>query len=102
MFKGFDKVENLTHVYTSVEESLCGIRLDTKYKGHYLLSGKMEAITYWTRSIWTPDHKLVEHFISKTNSKTERPLCELFIDILSFVIDFCRSIIHFIAKLLFT
>ncbi|XP_062842756.1 metalloproteinase inhibitor 4-like [Trichomycterus rosablanca] len=41
MFKGFDKVDNLTYVYTSVHESLCGVRLDAKNKVQYLLSGSL-------------------------------------------------------------
>ncbi|KAB5537067.1 hypothetical protein PHYPO_G00114590 [Pangasianodon hypophthalmus] len=39
MFKGFDKVDTIQYVYTSVQESLCGVKLDAKNRGQYLLSG---------------------------------------------------------------
>lgn len=40
MFKGFDKVDSIQYIYTSIQESLCGVKLDAKNKGQYLLSGK--------------------------------------------------------------
>ncbi|XP_017305854.1 metalloproteinase inhibitor 3 [Ictalurus punctatus] len=39
MFKGFDKVDTIQYIYTSIHESLCGIKLDAKNRGQYLLSG---------------------------------------------------------------
>ncbi|KAJ8259854.1 hypothetical protein GJAV_G00174240 [Gymnothorax javanicus] len=41
MFKGFEKVKDIQYIYTSVFSSLCGIRLNTSNKIHYLLSGNM-------------------------------------------------------------
>lgn len=45
MFKGFDRVDTIQHIYTSIEESLCGVKLDAKNKGQYLLSG-MGSVTF--------------------------------------------------------
>ncbi|XP_058229531.1 metalloproteinase inhibitor 4-like [Hemibagrus wyckioides] len=41
MFKGFDQVDTIQYIYTSVEESLCGVTLDAKNKVQYLLSGHL-------------------------------------------------------------
>lgn len=56
MFKGFDQVDNIQYIYTSVEESLCGVTLDAKNKVQYLLSGNDSVICvralYMCRSAW--------------------------------------------------
>uniref|UniRef100_A0A4W5ND06 Metalloproteinase inhibitor 4 n=1 Tax=Hucho hucho TaxID=62062 RepID=A0A4W5ND06_9TELE len=41
MFKGFEKVKDIQYVYTPVFSSLCGVKLDSNNKVHYLLSGKV-------------------------------------------------------------
>ncbi|KAK3512569.1 hypothetical protein QTP70_017234 [Hemibagrus guttatus] len=41
MFKGFDQVDTIQYIYTSVQESLCGVTLDAKNKVQYLLSGHL-------------------------------------------------------------
>ncbi|XP_060714131.1 LOW QUALITY PROTEIN: metalloproteinase inhibitor 4-like [Tachysurus vachellii] len=41
MFKGFNQVDTIQYIYTSVEESLCGVYLDAKNKVQYLLSGHL-------------------------------------------------------------
>ncbi|KAM9443506.1 metalloproteinase inhibitor 3-like [Clarias gariepinus] len=46
MFKGFDKVDSIQYIYTSIHESLCGVNLDAKNKVQYLLSGYM-----WHRKV---------------------------------------------------
>uniref|UniRef100_A0A8C5R591 Metalloproteinase inhibitor 4 n=1 Tax=Leptobrachium leishanense TaxID=445787 RepID=A0A8C5R591_9ANUR len=39
MFKGFDKIKDIHYVYTPVDSSLCGIKLDATNKKQYLLTG---------------------------------------------------------------
>ncbi|XP_063283643.1 metalloproteinase inhibitor 4 [Pelobates fuscus] len=39
MFKGFDKVRDIHFVYTPVDSSLCGVKLDATNKKQYLLTG---------------------------------------------------------------
>ncbi|XP_020351319.1 metalloproteinase inhibitor 4 [Oncorhynchus kisutch] len=41
MLKGFEKVKDIQYVYTPVFSSLCGVKLDSNNKVHYLLSGSM-------------------------------------------------------------
>lgn len=51
MFKGFDKVDTVQYIYTSIHESLCGVKLDSKNKVQYLLSGKRSVIWVFSLSI---------------------------------------------------
>lgn len=51
MFKGFDKVDTIQYIYTSIHESLCGIKLDAKNRGQYLLSGKGSVILVFSHTI---------------------------------------------------
>lgn len=40
MYKGFDKVQHVQHIYTDASESLCGVKFDIN-KYQYLITGKM-------------------------------------------------------------
>lgn len=39
MYKGFDKVQHVQHIYTDASESLCGVKFDIN-KYQYLITGK--------------------------------------------------------------
>lgn len=39
MYKGFDKIQHVQHVYTDASESLCGVKFDI-HKYQYLITGK--------------------------------------------------------------
>ncbi|KAM9102176.1 metalloproteinase inhibitor 4 [Antechinus flavipes] len=41
MFKGFDKVKDVQYVYTPLDSSLCGVRLEANKKKQYLLTGQI-------------------------------------------------------------
>lgn len=43
MYKGFDKVQHVQHIYTDASESLCGVKFDIN-KYQYLITGKL---TVW-------------------------------------------------------
>lgn len=40
MYKGFDKVQHVQHIYTDASESLCGVKFDIN-KYQYLITGKL-------------------------------------------------------------
>lgn len=40
MYKGFDKVQHVQHIYTEASESLCGIKFEIN-KYQYLITGKL-------------------------------------------------------------
>lgn len=42
MYKGFDKVQHVQHIYTDASESLCGVKFDIN-KYQYLITGKLTA-----------------------------------------------------------
>lgn len=42
MYRGFDKVQHVQHIYTSASDSLCGVRFDIN-KYQYLITGKFMA-----------------------------------------------------------
>lgn len=39
MYKGFEKVQHVQHIYTDASESLCGVKFDIN-KYQYLITGK--------------------------------------------------------------
>lgn len=39
MYKGFEKVHHVQHIYTDASESLCGVKFDIN-KYQYLITGK--------------------------------------------------------------
>lgn len=39
MYKGFDKVQHVQHIYTSASESSCGVKFDIN-KYQYLITGE--------------------------------------------------------------
>lgn len=39
MYKGFEKVQHVQHIYTDASESLCGMKFDIN-KYQYLITGK--------------------------------------------------------------
>lgn len=39
MYRGFDNVQHVQHIYTSASESLCGVKFDIN-KYQYLITGK--------------------------------------------------------------
>ncbi|XP_063796843.1 metalloproteinase inhibitor 4 [Pseudophryne corroboree] len=39
MFKGFQKIKNLSYVYTESDSAMCGVKLDVVNKREYILSG---------------------------------------------------------------
>lgn len=39
MYKGFDKVQHVQHIYTDASESLCGVKFDIN-KYQYLITGE--------------------------------------------------------------
>lgn len=40
MYRGFDKVQHVQHIYTSASDSLCGVKFDIN-KYQYLITGKL-------------------------------------------------------------
>ena len=42
MYKGFDKVQHVQHIYTDASESLCGVKFDIN-KYQYLITGKLRS-----------------------------------------------------------
>lgn len=42
MYKGFDKVQHVQHIYTDASESLCGVKFDIN-KYQYLITGERTA-----------------------------------------------------------
>ncbi|KAE8612787.1 hypothetical protein XENTR_v10012987 [Xenopus tropicalis] len=43
MFKGFEKIKDIQFVYTPLDSSLCGIKLEANNKKQYLLTGQISA-----------------------------------------------------------
>lgn len=39
MYKGFNKVQHVQHIYTDASESLCGVKFDIN-KYQYLITGR--------------------------------------------------------------
>lgn len=39
MYKGFEKVQHVQHIYTDASESLCGVKFDIN-KYQYLITGE--------------------------------------------------------------
>lgn len=42
MYKGFNKMQHVQHIYTDASESLCGVKFDLN-KYQYLITGKVNA-----------------------------------------------------------
>ena len=40
MYKGFDKVQHVQHIYTDASESMCGVKFDIN-KYQYLITGEL-------------------------------------------------------------
>lgn len=43
MYKGFDKIQDVQHIYTDASESLCGVKFDIN-KYQYLITGNLTFI----------------------------------------------------------
>ncbi|KAJ1109778.1 hypothetical protein NDU88_007137 [Pleurodeles waltl] len=43
MFKGFEKIKDVQYVYTPLDSSLCGIKLEANNKKQYLLTGQISS-----------------------------------------------------------
>ncbi|KAM4652682.1 metalloproteinase inhibitor 4 [Discoglossus pictus] len=43
MFKGFEKIKDIQFVYTPLDSSLCGVKLEANNKKQYLLTGQISA-----------------------------------------------------------
>ncbi|XP_075431063.1 metalloproteinase inhibitor 4 isoform X2 [Ascaphus truei] len=41
MFKGFEKIKDIQYVYTPLDSSLCGVKLEANNKKQYLLTGQI-------------------------------------------------------------
>ncbi|XP_006872237.1 PREDICTED: metalloproteinase inhibitor 4 [Chrysochloris asiatica] len=41
MFKGFEKVKNVQYIYTPLDSSLCGVKLEVSSQKQYLLAGQV-------------------------------------------------------------
>lgn len=49
MYKGFNKVQHVQHIYTDASESLCGVKFDIN-KYQYLITGKL-TVRLWFDSL---------------------------------------------------
>lgn len=43
MYKGFDKIQHVQHIYTHASESLCGVKFDIN-KYQYLITGEQDVL----------------------------------------------------------
>lgn len=50
MYKGFEKVQHVQHIYTDASESLCGVKFDIN-KYQYLITGKL-TVSLWSVCSW--------------------------------------------------
>lgn len=50
MYKGFDKVQHVQHIYTDASESLCGVKFDIN-KYQYLITGKGDDVSLAVTSL---------------------------------------------------
>lgn len=58
MYKGFDKVQHVQHIYTDASESLCGVKFDIN-KYQYLITGKDPGWTAHDDKVSLADNSLV-------------------------------------------
>lgn len=54
MYKGFDKVQHVQHIYTDASESLCGVKFDIN-KYQYLITGKLSVTVSVKLSLYVAD-----------------------------------------------
>lgn len=45
MYKGFDKVQHVQHIYTDASESLCGVKFEIN-KYQYLITGELSKLYF--------------------------------------------------------